>query len=55
MRIGRQEKTGFGGIIDLLAISPDGSLVLIQLKRDKTPRENDPLERGVRDSRGMCR
>ena len=39
MRIGRQEKTGFGGIIDLLAIAPDGSLVLIELKRDKTPRE----------------
>ena len=36
--IGRQEKTGFGGIIDLLAIAPDGSLVLIELKRDKTPR-----------------
>lgn len=39
MLIGRQEKTGFGGIIDLLAIAPDGSLVLIELKRDKTPRE----------------
>lgn len=39
MMIGRQEKTGFGGIIDLLAIAPDGSLVLIELKRDKTPRE----------------
>lgn len=39
MLIGRQEKTGFGGIIDLLAIAPDASLVLIELKRDKTPRE----------------
>jgi len=39
MLIGRQEKTSFGGIIDLLAIAPDGSLVLIELKRDKTPRE----------------
>lgn len=39
MLIGRQEKTQFGGIIDLLAIAPDGSLVLIELKRDKTPRE----------------
>ncbi len=39
MLIGRQEKTGFGGIIDLLAIAPDGSLVLIELKRDQTPRE----------------
>ncbi len=39
MLIGRQECTGFGGIIDLLAIAPDGSLVLIELKRDRTPRE----------------
>lgn len=39
MLIGRQEKTQYGGIIDLLAIAPDGSLVLIELKRDKTPRE----------------
>jgi len=37
--IGRQEDTGFGGRIDLLAIAPDGSLVLIEIKRDRTPRE----------------
>jgi hypothetical protein len=37
--IGRQERTPFGGIIDLLALAPDGSLVLIELKRDKTPRD----------------
>src|SRR5687768_16499097 len=39
MLIGRQENTGFGGRIDLLAIAPDGALVLIELKRDRTPRE----------------
>jgi hypothetical protein len=39
MLIGRQEHTGYGGRIDLLAIAPDASLVLIELKRDCTPRE----------------
>lgn len=39
MLIGRQERTGNGGIIDLLAVAPDGALVLIELKRDRTPRE----------------
>ena len=39
MLIGRQERTGVGGIIDLLAVAPDGALVLIELKRDRTPRE----------------
>lgn len=39
MLIGRQERTGTGGIIDLLAIAPDGALVLIELKRERTPRE----------------
>lgn len=39
MFIGQQEDTGYGGRIDLLAIAPDASLVLIELKRHKTPRE----------------
>ncbi|WP_176248800.1 endonuclease NucS domain-containing protein [Sulfitobacter sp. HGT1] len=39
MLIGRQVGTGHGGWIDLLAIAPDGTLVVVELKRDKTPRE----------------
>lgn len=39
MLIGRQEDTGYSGRIDLLALAPDASLVLIELKRERTPRE----------------
>jgi hypothetical protein len=39
MLIGRQEYTGLGGIVDLLALAPDASLVLLELKRHKTPRD----------------
>lgn len=39
MLIGQQVRTGSRGAIDLLAIAPDCSLVLIELKRDRTPRD----------------
>lgn len=39
MLIGHQEQTEMGGRIDLLAIAPDASLVLIELKRNRTPRD----------------
>jgi len=37
--IGRQVKTAYGGFIDLLGIDQEGDLVVIELKRDKTPRD----------------
>ena len=37
--IGRQEDPDLGGRIDLLPLAPDGSLVLIELKRNRTPRQ----------------
>jgi hypothetical protein len=37
--IGRQVVTDFGGKIDLLAIDRDGNLTILELKRDRTPRE----------------
>ena len=37
--IGRQITTDFGGVIDLLGLDGNGDIVLIELKRDKTPRE----------------
>jgi len=39
MVIGRQVLTDHGGVIDLLAMDGDGNLVVIELKRDKTPRD----------------
>ena len=37
--IGREVETDFGGYIDLLCIDSAGDLVVIELKRDRTPRE----------------
>lgn len=37
--IGRQVTTEFGGRIDLLAIDRQGDITIIELKRDKTPRD----------------
>ncbi len=37
--IGRQVTTSLGSFIDLLAIDRQGDLVVIELKRDRTPRE----------------
>lgn len=37
--IGRQVQTSYGKFIDLLAMDADGRLVVIELKRDRTPRE----------------
>lgn len=39
MVIGREVQTAFGKRIDILAINRDGHLAVIELKRDKTPRE----------------
>ncbi len=37
--IGRQVPTAYGKVIDLLAIDADANLVVIELKRDQTPRD----------------
>ena len=39
MLVARQELTHGGGRADLVAIAPDASLILIELKRDKTSRD----------------
>ena len=37
--IGREVETDFGGYIDLLCMDAAGDLVVVELKRDRTPRE----------------
>ena len=37
--IGQQVETAYGGVIDLLAIDSSGDLVVLELKRDRTPRD----------------
>ena len=37
--IGRQVQTDLGGYIDLLGVDRDGNVVVVELKRDRTPRD----------------
>ncbi|HED01011.1 MAG TPA: DUF91 domain-containing protein [Proteobacteria bacterium] len=39
MVLGRQIRTYYGGVIDILALNREGDTVIIELKRDKTPRD----------------
>ena len=61
MIIGREVATPLGGRIDILAIDADGNLVVIELKRSRTPREvvAQTLDYGSLDTphdhRGNCR
>ena len=47
--IGRQVHTGYGGYIDLLAINSDGELIIIELKKSKTPSNALPANGNIAD------
>jgi RecB family endonuclease NucS len=38
--IGREVETAYGGFIDLLCLDRNGDVVIVELKRDKTPRSD---------------
>jgi len=37
--VGRQVTTGYGGVVDLLGLDADGRVHVLELKRDRTPRD----------------
>jgi hypothetical protein len=37
--VGRQVPTGYGGFVDVVAVDSDGQIHILELKRDRTPRE----------------
>ncbi|MDP9486204.1 MAG: hypothetical protein M3Q49_10565 [Actinomycetota bacterium] len=39
MVVGRQVSTAFSEFVDLLTVDNEGYLTIVELKRDKTPRE----------------
>lgn len=39
MLIGRQVPTDYRGVVDLIALQPDGTPVIIELKKERTPRD----------------
>ena len=48
MLIGRQVRTDHGKLVDLLAVDAGGALIVIELKKDRTPREVVACERALR-------
>jgi hypothetical protein len=45
--IGKQVKTDFGGIIDLLCLNSQGDLTIVELKRDMTPNTSLRCEKSL--------